>query len=168
MKSRPLKKRLLLGGMALLLLDQVLHSPRASHNTHHIREKFQLYKEPTQWKLSKFIKKHGRSHSDSMRLAKKVKTIAGCFEIDTVLLASLITNESGWKKSAKSPTWAMGLTQFTSAGIREASGQLRGDLYTRPETTRYLNSVIEDCVEPKVGATWVQLWERAETIKDQK
>ena len=168
MKTNPLKLRLLLGGVALLLLDQVLHSPRASHNTHHIREKFQIYKEPTQKKLASFIRKHGRSHQDSHRLARSLKTIAGCFEIDAVLLTSLVTNESGWKKKAKSPTWAMGLTQFTSAGIREASGQLRGDLWTRPETTRYLNNVINECVEPKLGIEWVQLWKRARTIKEQK
>ncbi|MCO4752976.1 MAG: lytic transglycosylase domain-containing protein [Bacteriovoracaceae bacterium] len=84
----------------------------------------------------------------SAMLAENIVEASSCLDLDPIILTALIHKESTFKPDAKSPTGAVGLTQLTSAGIKEIKDQLgyRGLEYTRAENTKYLHLNLQRCM----------------------
>lgn len=97
-------------------------------------------------------------------IAKEILSVSSCFEIDPWILTSLIQKESSFVKHAVSPTGAVGLTQFTSIGIKEVNDQLgyRGREGAPEAVTLFFHERLRDCINP----SWVDLWSRIE-IRDE-
>jgi len=101
-------------------------------------------------------------------LAKRIAGAAYCFHIDPFVFASLIRKESvNFSQYARSPTGAVGFTQFTTIATREVSDQLgmRGGSAAREDASDYFNSVLTgDCLETfgnftGMGSQYVPMWE---------
>ena len=93
-------------------------------------------------------------------IAKDILAVSSCFEIDPWILTSLIQKESSFVKQAVSPTGAVGLTQFTSIGIKEVNDQLghRGREGAPEVVTLFFHERLRDCINP----SWSDLWNRIE------
>lgn len=109
------------------------------------------------------------SDISSEKLARMIKIVSQCYRIDTFYFTGMIQMESWFNPKARSPTNAVGLTQFTNIGIREVNDQLgrRGTRYARVFATRYHSRIINQCIMPQVEQHWQPLWESPEmTIKE--
>ena len=107
-----------------------------------------------------------QTHLSNADLAKDIVKVARCFRIDLPLFTGLIRQESLFNERAVSPTYAYGLTQFTSIARREVGDQLgrRGPDYARLTATQYFRNVIEDCVFDSGDEEWQDLWDAADEL----
>lgn len=82
------------------------------------------------------------------QIAWKIYAISDCLDIDAVIYSSLVFSESKYESSAVSPTGAVGLTQFTTIGIKEVNDQLgrRGASFARSSSSRYFKSILSNCI----------------------
>lgn len=110
--------------------------------------------------IVKHIRKINRSLSrvEAMAIATDIIEIADCFKIDPWLYTALIQKESSFRQSVSSPTGAVGLTQFTSIGLKEVNDQLgiRGRAGAHAKSIQYFTQKIKNCVDP----SWIDLWRR--------
>ncbi|MEZ4743755.1 MAG: peptidoglycan-binding protein [Bdellovibrionota bacterium] len=122
--------------------------------------------------LSAYIQQQSKSSASSSKtLAQKIISVSDCFGIDPFIYAGLIDTESNFKISAVSPTGAVGLTQFTSSGIREVNDQLgaRGTRHARKEVTNYFDKIIASCVPTTLKSnSAMHLWKYYRSINEIK
>lgn len=116
--------------------------------------------------LSKHIKKINSSLSkkETDAIATDILEVCDCFKIDPWLFTGLIQKESSFRQEVSSPTGAVGLTQFTSLGLKEVNDQLgmRGRKGAHFKSISYFNSKIKECVDP----TWTHLWDKVSVKQD--
>lgn len=97
---------------------------------------------------------------EALIISKNIIKVSECLEIDPWILTGLIKKESSFDKNAVSKTGAVGLTQFTTIGLKEVNDQLgrRGRVGAPDATTLYLAEKIRSCIDPN----WTDLWNRIE------
>lgn len=121
---------------------------------------------PTRNDIMSYIKRTNPriSYDTSEAIAENVIKVSECFGIDPWILTGLIKKESTFNPKAISPTNAVGLTQFTSAGINEVNDQLglNGTTHASAESIEYFNNKIRSCIDP----TWKHAWDRVSVQKD--
>ena len=114
---------------------------------------------PTQDHLVRYISAINKkvSRIEAETIASSVLTVSSCLKIDPWVLTGMIQKESSFQRTAVSPTNAVGLTQFTTSGIREVNDQLglRGKSGATENAILYFNSRIRDCID----ASWVDIWD---------
>lgn len=96
------------------------------------------------------------SRRDAEDIAYYILKASICFQIDPWLLTALIQKESSFMKDAVSPTGAAGLTQFTTAGLKEVNDQLgfRGTQEAEKTAIEYFNGQLLECMDP----VWIDMW----------
>lgn len=96
------------------------------------------------------------SRRDAEDIAYYILKASICFQVDPWMLTALIQKESSFMKDAISPTGAAGLTQFTTAGLKEVNDQLglRGNQEADKTAIDYFNGQLLECMDP----VWVDLW----------
>lgn len=121
---------------------------------------------PTVDQLSKHIKKINSSLSkkETDAIATDIVEVCECLKVDPWLFTGLIQKESSFRQEVSSPTGAVGLTQFTSLGLKEVNDQLgmRGRKGAHFKSISYFNSKIKECVDP----TWTHLWDKVSVKQD--
>lgn len=136
-------------------------------NTNLVEKDFTMMSEsPTRNDIMNYIKKTNPriTYETSEAIAENVIKVSECFKIDPWILTGLIKKESTFNPKAISPTNAVGLTQFTSAGINEVNDQLglNGTAYASTDSIEYFNNKIKTCIDP----TWKHAWDRVAVQKD--
>lgn len=102
--------------------------------------------------------------TEAGEIAQAIIEVSGCMEIDPWILTSLIQKESSFVRDAVSPTGAVGLTQFTSIGIKEVNDQLgiRGSAGAPEDVTLYFTEKIRGCID----SSWIDLWNRVPATEE--
>ena len=124
-----------------------------------------------------FPNREEKGKKDDLSTADLARRIAGasfCFKIDPFIFTALIRQESiNFSQHAVSGTGAVGLTQFTTSGVREVNDQLgiRGKTHALSSTTEYFSSVLtSSCLADAggfttMGAQYQPLWDQASIEK---
>lgn len=119
-----------------------------------------LRRTPEPQYLQKYIVKTNFkiASEEAAKISNNVLTISDCLGLDPWILTGLIQKESSFSRTATSPTGAVGLTQFTTIGIKEVNDQLgmRGKVGAPEPVIDYLTSQIRSCVD----ADWIDFWTR--------
>lgn len=109
--------------------------------------------------LEKYIKRanYKLPEKEVKIIAQAIDRVATCLKVDSFLLAGLIHKESYYDKNAVSKSGAVGLTQFTSIGIKEVNDQLgiNGIIGAPTDVTEYYRNKVYECINPK----WVDVWD---------
>lgn len=96
--------------------------------------------------------------ADITPLAESILRVSSCLAIDPWLFTGLIQKESSFEKDAVSPTFAAGLTQFTSSGLREVHDQLgiNGSVGAHRKNIEYFQTKIKSCIDPNWQDVWLK------------
>ncbi len=148
--------------------------------TAHVKEKHLLF----ETSISKnFLKKYiSERHQKNIRdyvkenaayvqnVALEISVMSECFHIDPFVFTALIERESSFRRNAVSPRQAVGLSQFTTIGIREVHDQLglRGERHARSKTIQYYKSQINDCANQKLQKDFSWIWKNKKTEPEMK
>ena len=124
-----------------------------------VTKNFKLYRAPLEESvLVKHIiaTNYKVPRKDAEDIAFNILKASSCFKVDPWMLTAMIQKESSFMKDAISPTGAAGLTQFTTAGLKEVNDQLglRGTQEGEKAAIEYFNRQLVECMDPK----WVDLW----------
>ncbi|MFW7379869.1 MAG: transglycosylase SLT domain-containing protein [Oligoflexus sp.] len=85
-----------------------------------LKKDFRIYqKRPKDTAFTDEIRRYGRSNEEALRLSQKVIAVSQCLRISPYMFAALIAKESSFNPDAISPTFARGLTQFTTIAVKE-------------------------------------------------
>src|SRR5687768_784386 len=97
---------------------------------------------------------------DAFHLADTVDVLSRDLKIDAYVFASLLRKESRFKRTAVSPTGAVGFSQMTGKAISEVNDQLgmRGAGGARLDTTAYFRGIVVPDYQTLSGKTWQDLW----------
>ncbi len=138
---------------------------------HHLKSNFIISKKTLSISnLSRYIRQTNPSRSsdymDNEQMAETILRISSCLEIDPYIFTALIRKESSFRTHAKSPTGAVGLTQFTTLGLNEVNDQLgaKGRAGAPVANTEYWLNLMTECVDYDFQA----LYHQNETIRAQK
>jgi len=98
----------------------------------------------------KEIMRYGRSKEQAVRLSRKIIVVSQCLRINPYIYAALVAQESAFNPDAVSPTFARGLTQFTSIAVKDVEIALRKGV-----SKDYFMPIIHNCIMPRIGKkTW--------------
>lgn len=142
--------------LACLTLGLMYYPSKPAYTeTDYVRHSFLLVRPPSPQKMTRIISKHRKRRHSGLSdhlLAQKIISVSACLDLDAYIFAALIFQESSFNARAISHTNAVGLTQFTSAGVEEVNAQLGDGLFSRarPATTRWFHQRIQGCVVPRL------------------